>query len=227
MTGFPVRTVRTSVGAAHATPFPEVVERAVWFFEPIDAAVVLGSTQALSTLDLGEVHRRRLDVVRRHSGGGAVVVDAESLSWFDVWLPAGDPLFEQDVSASAVWLGGTVAEVLRSSGLDATVLDAAAVERLGRGSPFERLVCFAGLAAGEVVVDGRKAVGISQRRTRAGARFQVMILHRLDPTATAALFVLGDDDRARLDDRLRRCVYEVEVDPIDLSRALEQALSLR
>ena len=37
------------------------------------------------------------------------------------------------------------------------------------------VVCFAGLAAGEVTVGGAKVVGISQRRTRAGGRFQCSV----------------------------------------------------
>ena len=37
------------------------------------------------------------------------------------------------------------------------------------------LVCFAGVGPGEVLAGGRKLVGISQRRTRAGARFQCAV----------------------------------------------------
>ena len=38
-----------------------------------------------------------------------------------------------------------------------------------------RLVCFAGTAPGEITLAGRKLVGISQRRTRAGSRFQCAV----------------------------------------------------
>ncbi len=47
--------------------------------------------------------------------------------------------------------------------------------------------CFAGLGPGEVTIGGRKAVGISQRRTRAGARFQCVAYERWDPGPLAAL----------------------------------------
>ena len=53
------------------------------------------------------------------------------------------------------------------------------------------LVCFAGIGAGEIVVDGRKLVGISQRRTRAGARFQCAVHSRWSPEALIALLA-GD-----------------------------------
>jgi hypothetical protein len=52
-------------------------------------------------------------------------------------------------------------------------------------------VCFAGLAAGEVIVDGAKVVGISQRRTRAGARFQCSVPLRWDAARHAELLAPG------------------------------------
>jgi lipoate-protein ligase A len=58
-------------------------------------------------------------------------------------------------------------------------------------------VCFAGLGPGEVTVDGRKVVGISQRRTRAAARFQCAALGRWDPAAAVTL--LGLPPRAAED----------------------------
>jgi lipoate-protein ligase A len=47
-------------------------------------------------------------------------------------------------------------------------------------SPWADLLCFGGLGPGEVTVDGAKLVGISQRRTRAGARFQMAIHRRFE-----------------------------------------------
>ena len=50
-------------------------------------------------------------------------------------------------------------------------------------TPWCSLVCFAGLGPGEVTLGGAKLVGISQRRTRAGARFQCAVHRRWDPVA--------------------------------------------
>lgn len=216
MSSFEVRTVRSTVAAAHALPFPDPVRRAIWFFESTDEAVVLGSTQRVTVLESDELARRGLGVVRRHSGGGAVVVERDALTWFDLWLPADDPLYERDVSRSADWLGAALAEVLATLGVrgDLTVGPGAA----GVGSAVERkrwgsLVCFASVGAGEVLIDGRKAVGISQRRTRAGARFQVMILHRGEPTGTAALFRLNRAEQGEL-----AAILGDLVQPVDLDR---------
>ncbi len=63
-------------------------------------------------------------------------------------------------------------------------------------TPWSSLVCFAGLGPGEVTVDGRKLVGISQRRTRAGARFQCAVYSRHDSAVLPALLRLSPPERA-------------------------------
>ena len=47
--------------------------------------------------------------------------------------------------------------------------------------------CFAAVGPGELVLDGRKVLGISQRRTRAGARFQCLAYRRWDPESLLGL----------------------------------------
>ncbi len=227
MTGFVARTVRGPVAEVHGAAFPEVIGRDVWFVEPVDAAVVLGSTQPLASLDLGEVTRRGLGVVRRHSGGGAVVVEATSSFWFDLWLPADDEAFDDDIGRSAHWLGDVVVDALASLGVDGDVVRAEDVVREEADHRWAKLVCFAATGAGEVVVDGRKVVGISQRRTRAGARFQVVIPGDFDPAATAALFALAPPERAELTELLGRRAAGVALERAALRRAITEALQMR
>jgi hypothetical protein len=49
------------------------------------------------------------------------------------------------------------------------------------------LVCFAGIGPGEVLLDGIKLVGISQRRSRPGSRFQCAVHTAWRPAALVAL----------------------------------------
>lgn len=224
---FASRSVRTTVAEAHGAPFPEQVRRAVWFIEPNDGAVVLGSAQRLASIDLGEVARRGLTVVRRRSGGGAVVIEPGTSSWFDVWLPADDHLFERDVSLSAHWLGEVVVGALDLLGVAAQRVTSDEVESVAERSRWAPVVCFAGASGGEVLLDGRKAVGISQRRNRAGARFQVLVLHLFDPEATASLFTLDPADRQILAEQLDRRVATVPVEPSALRDAVGEVLSTR
>jgi lipoate-protein ligase A len=151
------------------------VERSVWVFDVSSPALVLGSTQTLDVVDLDAAAAAGVEVVRRRSGGGAVLlVPGESL-WVDVVVPRGDALWDDDVGRASHWLGAVWHSALSACGVEGTVHTGSIVH-----TAWSRLVCFAGLGPGEVLVDGRKAVGISQRRTRAGARFQC-VAHRRWP----------------------------------------------
>jgi len=149
---------------------------------PDRPALVLGSAQPEADVDRDGAAAAGLEVVRRRSGGSAVVVGPGRLVWADVVLPAADPLWSDDVGIAPVWLGRCWAEALASVGVTDPVVHEGAMVRGRWGS----LVCFAGIGPGEVLVGGRKLVGISQRRTRAAALFQAAVLLRWDPAETVA-----------------------------------------
>jgi lipoate-protein ligase A len=81
-----------------------------------------------------------------------------------------------------------------------------------RPSRWSPLVCFAGLGPGEVLVDGRKVVGLSQRRTRAGARFHCAALRVWDVHALLDTLALSDDERARAAAELETAAAGLDVD---------------
>ena len=147
-------------------------------------ALVLGSTQrAPVSDDLG------VDVVRRRSGGGAVLLRPDETVWVDVVVPAGDPLWSADVGRSFWWLGDVWASVVGG----AEVHRGALVR-----SAWSDAVCFAGVGPGEVLVDGRKAVGMASRRTREGALFQCAVPLAWDPVAYVDLLGLPPSAAADL-----------------------------
>jgi lipoate---protein ligase len=156
-------------------------------------AIVLGSTQAASDVDEEAAASLGVDVARRRSGGGAVLVDPAELVWVDLILPVRDPLWEADIGKAPWWVGAAWAS---------------AIDRIGAGpahvwqgpmqsSPWSKRICFAGLGSGEVLVGGRKVVGVSQRRTRYGALFQTAALLRWDPSELLDLLQLTADERAQ------------------------------
>ena len=161
---FPVHRRSGTATELHARDLP--AERGVWLLEATQTALVLGSTQPM-------VHGDGLEVVRRRSGGGAVWVEPGGTLWVDVVVPRGDELWDEDVGRSAHWLGEAWA---RAVGGNAVVHRGAMVR-----TPWSDRVCFAGLGPGEVTIDGAKVVGISQRRTREGARFQCVAYERWNP----------------------------------------------
>ena len=160
--------------------------RAIVFSEVDSPAFVLGSTQPDSDVDAAAAARLGVEVVRRASGGGGVLVAPVAQVWVDVFLPRHDPLWQDDVGRAAWWLGDTWARALFSLG--------ATTAQVHRGAMVQTLlssrVCFAGLGAGEVTVDGAKAVGISQRRTRQGALFQCAVPLAWDTLTYAELLGL-------------------------------------
>ena len=112
--------------------------------------------------------------------------------WVDVLVPRGDPRWDDDVARAFLWLGEAWSLALAEVGVPSTVHEGGLCT-----TPWSRLVCFGGLGTGEVVdPDGRKLVGIAQRRTRAGARFQCMALGSWDPAALLALLALSPEERA-------------------------------
>lgn len=181
--------VCTHAGSAadfHARPLDGPVGRAVHVFDVERAALVLGSSQPDGDADAAACREAGVEVVRRRSGGGAVLVEPAGVAWVDVELPRGDPLWDDDVGRATWWLGERWASALADLGAGPGPL---AVHRGGLvRSRWSALVCFAGLGPGEVTTaTGAKVLGIAQRRTRAGARFQCAVPLRWDPTALAAL----------------------------------------
>lgn len=151
-------------------------------------AVVLGSTQGDGVLAPGA---GGVDVARRRSGGGAVLVEPGRVLWAEVVVPAGDPLWQADVGRAAWWLGDEWAATLAALGVGGAVVHRGGLVR----APWSAAVCFAGLGPGEVTVGGRKVVGISQRRTREGALFQCAVPLAWDPAALLAALALTPAER--------------------------------
>jgi lipoate-protein ligase A len=189
---------RGSATDFHARALPRPLHAAaVWLFAVERPALVLGSSQRDGVADVRVAQARGVDVVRRNSGGGAVLLIPGECLWVDVLLPRDDPRWVDDVGRSAHWLGDVWVEALKAVGVDGSV-HRDPLER----TPWGRLICFAALGPGEVTVDGRKLVGISQRRTRDGARFQCLVLARWDPAALLELLVLAPAERTRALDEL-------------------------
>jgi len=145
-----------------------------------------------------------------------VFVDA-SVVWIDFAIARDDPLWDDDIARSMQWLGRLWSSALAEVGIDAGVHRGPAVV-----SALARAICFCGIGHGEVVVDGRKAIGISQRRTRNGARFQTVLHTRRDDLLIDALR-LADRDDAR--NKYADAVYVYERSRQSVLDALIEQLS--
>lgn len=203
---------RGSPAALHALdlPGPEPVVRRLWIMEATETAVVLGSAQrGLAGEGAAPVRR---------SGGGAVLVDPDRCLWVDVVIGRHDPLWHDDVGRSALWLGRCWQAALATLGVVGEVHEGPADRH-----ELARAACFAGVGPGEVVAGGRKLVGISQRRTRTGARLQCIAytdVPDVDPVVTA----LGAQAPPGLGEALAAGVGWVAVGPPVLADALVRAM---
>lgn len=174
--------------------------------------IVLGSSQSFEVVNN---LRRGVDVVRRRSGGGAVWLD-DDLLWVDVFVPAVDHLWDCDIGRSMWWLGDAWAHALTAVGVSGAVVHKGPMVT----NDWSALVCFAGLGPGEVTIGGKKVVGISQRRNRAGALLQCGVVRRWAPSA-----FLSHLDLDRVPDRHRRKGVRPDSAGVGVGAAADDALS--
>lgn len=214
-----VERVRGSAADFHARPVPERPERAVWVFEIDRPALVLGSTQHLTDADGPACAAAGVEIVRRRSGGGAVLLRPGEVLWLDVVLPAGTPEWHDDIGRATWWLGEVWVTALDALGVTGAALHRGPL----RATEWSRRICFAGMGPGEVTVGGGKAVGISQRRTRSAARFQCALVLGGDPGRIVGLLTPPRPAPAEIS----ALVATVPVAPLDALDAFLFALHAR
>jgi lipoate-protein ligase A len=150
------------------------------------AALVLGSAQPETDAATA------IDVVKRGTGGGAVLCDAGTLL-IDLAVPAGHALAPEDVTEAYRPLGEAIQAALVGMGLDCrtvTVDEARAMDDAHKAAA--RRACWAGLSPYELVLrDGRKLVGLAQRRRRGAVLHQIAIPVTTPPAAVADHLVDG------------------------------------
>jgi lipoate-protein ligase A len=176
-----------SAGLASAGPDAPLVR----LLHATDRAVVVGSGQPETDIDRAAAEAAGVAVVRRRTGGGAVLVGPGLATWVDVFVPTGDALFDRDVGRAFWWLGDVWADALGAVGVPGGEVWRGGLVR----SAWSSRVCFAGLGPGEVTVGGRKTVGMAQRRGRGGALFQCALPLVWDPSSLLELMALSGPER--------------------------------
>ena len=207
-------------GDLHLLRDPDLPRRIARVLEVDRPAIVLGSAQRLDVVDAARAERAGVEVVRRRSGGGAVLLRPKEQVWIDLLVPAGDPLWHDDVGVAAWWAGEAWATTLDRLGSGPT--------RVHRGGMLKNawsdLICFAGLGPGEVTVADHKIVGMSQRRSRAWTRIQTTAFTTWDPSALVHTLALTPDERALALAALIDSAAELPADRTDVVTSLLESL---
>ncbi len=156
---------------------------AIWVMSPTNSSLVLGSSQDDKCIDYEYAEKIDVGIARRRTGGGAVFVDPQTLFWVDLFVPRGHRLWNDDIEVASIWIGRVWKDALGSMGVDSRMHDSAFVK-----DSLAELVCFGGRAPGELLIGEKKILGISQRRTRKGVRFQCALSLAWRPEEWITLF---------------------------------------
>ena len=213
---FSARFIDEDPGTFHGREF-DGAPRSLWIPAlTSNETLVLGSSQKPDTVDREALDAQGVELAGRRSGGGAVLVSAANLVWFDVIIPATDPLWSSDVGRSFDWIGAACQHGLADLGVSTELYSG----RL-QHSPWSRRICFAGLGPGELTLDGKKLVGMSQRRTRTTARIQVAILRCWDGERHASFLALSPEEREHAANDLRDVAVGIPHPPAEILNAIQ------
>ena len=213
MGSWSIKRPEGSVADRHLT-LPTFESRQIIIHEIDKPTMVFGTMQKNMSLETGI----ECDYVYRKSGGGAVFLEPGKVLWVDFVVPREDPLWCNDIRRSSVWLGELWVRAMKDIGLNGKVHN----EEI-RKTELSRLVCFAGLATGEVTVSGKKVVGISQRRTREGAWFQCAALFSWPAEIIAHLLQM--EPAKKVVDDLLEVAAPIKADPDELLLSLIKSVN--
>ena len=143
------------------------------------ACVSLGRSQTEADVDLDAARAWGLDVVRRATGGGAILHNEAEVT-YSVVLPLDHPGMPRDIAGSFAFLSAGVVEALRTLGLPAEVESVPDNTR--------DTLCYVRRQGTNVVVGGRKVSGGAQRRNGTHVLQHGTVIVERDEERMARLF---------------------------------------
>ncbi len=142
----------------------------VLFWQYDQAAVIMGCSQRPSEDQLQRSQEAGLPILRRRSGGGAVLAGPWMFS-VTVFIPPDHPVATQNIIEifswlEQIWMGALLACRIPCKGVDLQLIEQS---KLISQEENLKWACYASLSHGEIVSeDGRKLVGLAQIRKRKG-----------------------------------------------------------
>jgi lipoate-protein ligase A len=183
--------------------------------------LTLGRHQGVETVDFDFCRTEGIDVVRRPTGGRALLHHLELT--YAVIAPLGAGPLPRALQDAYRLICGALVRAMRAVGVDAALTDGEVNVLLP--SPRSAVPCFEAPAGGEVVVGGRKLIG-SAMRAHAGTILQHgAILLEWDGRLQAG--AMGLDDDGGLRPHITTLAEQVgkPVDRADLERSITRAFA--
>lgn len=153
----------------------------------------IGMAQSIANVDLPACAAAGVRVLRRPSGGTAVL-HVEQFAW-SLTLPLNHALAPPDVVASYAVHAAIALDWCARVGIAGARAATLPEARAPLPDPQLRATCFGALAPHEVLLDGRKLIGWGQVRRRGVVLHHAVLARRFDPTALGALLVVPDRPR--------------------------------
>ncbi len=179
-----IETKYSETALAHEANLEEWRKPTIWIIEPKDTCLVLGKSQrGRAFLDLSYLDEQNINLTVRQSGGGAVLVSPEDMLWVDIFIPQGSKFWIPDIAEASMWIGRIWHNALKRLDIECYLFD----QKFSRSEASD-LICFISRAAGELFVGTRKILGISQRRSKFGTRFQCALIINWKPEHMIAAY---------------------------------------
>ncbi|GGK74586.1 lipoate--protein ligase family protein [Amphritea balenae] len=142
----------------------------VLFWQYDQAAIIMGCSQRPDEQQSARSMAAGLPIMRRNSGGGAVLAGPWMLS-ISVFIPTEHLIAQQNIIQIFGWLEQIWIAALEKCNVPCKGVDKALIDHSKEVSESQNLkwACYASLSHGEVVSeDGRKLVGLAQIRKKKG-----------------------------------------------------------
>jgi lipoate-protein ligase A len=174
------------------------------FYSWSPPSISLGYFQETSKeVDVEECRRYHIDIVRRPTGGKAVLHEQDLT--YAVVAKENNPLFPPNILGTYRVISGCIADALSELGIKAEMADD------GRASQDELLKasCFSSPSRYELLVKKRKICGSAQVRSRGVFLQHGSILLDFDPVKTCSVLLSHHSDRERHVRQLRESVTSI------------------
>lgn len=169
------------------------------------ACITLGYAQEISDVDLDRLTARGWEIVRRITGGRAILHTDELT--YSVTGPEGEPRLAGDILTSYQRLSSAILAALENLGLSVQTKPKEEVQK----GPMTEPICFEIPSNYEITINGKKLVGSAQARKKGGVLQHGTLPLYGDLTRITDVLVFEDEERrARAAERLLRRASTVE-----------------